>query len=128
MHELGLCEGVLESVRRRAQGRAVNRVRLRAGVRHAVDPESMAQVFLLVAEGTEAAGATVDVIAVPMSMHCRGCGYRGETADPLALCPRCASDLVDLSGGDELVLESVEYAAPATEPGTDPAPARPGVD
>jgi Zn finger protein HypA/HybF involved in hydrogenase expression len=48
MHEFGLAEGVLETVRRRAAGRPVSRVRVRAGVRHGVDADSMAQAFQFV--------------------------------------------------------------------------------
>jgi hydrogenase nickel incorporation protein HypA/HybF len=109
VHELGLCEGVLETVRRRAAGRTVRRVRVRAGVRHAVDPESMSQAFALVAEGTEAAGASVDVVTVPARLTCRACGASADTADLLAVCPRCHGVDVELRGGDELVLESIEY-------------------
>ena len=56
MHEYGLAEGVLASVRQRADGRKVAGLRVRFGVRHAVDEESLAQAFSFVAEGTEAAG------------------------------------------------------------------------
>ena len=65
VHEFGLCEGVLETVRTRAAGRPVTGIRVRCGVRHAVDPESMAQAFGFVAAGTEADGAAVEVVTVP---------------------------------------------------------------
>jgi hydrogenase nickel incorporation protein HypA/HybF len=109
MHEFGLAEGVLETVRQRAAGRTVRRVRLRAGVRHGVDEESMAQAFSFVAAGTEADGAVLDLVSVPLRLTCPDCGYTADTFDVLAACPRCDSDAVDLSGGDELVLESLEY-------------------
>ncbi len=112
MHEFGLCEGVLESVQTRAGGRPVAGIRVRCGVRHAVDPDAMAQAFSLVAAGTEAAGAAVEVVTVPATVTCRDCGTASETADLLAVCPRCHSTSVELSGGDELVLESVRYATP----------------
>jgi hydrogenase nickel incorporation protein HypA/HybF len=109
MHEFGLCEGVLDAVRARAAGREVARIRVRFGVRHAVDQESMSLAFETVAAGTEAAGATVDLVTVPASIGCRGCGFAGETTDLLAVCPRCASADVELSGGDEMTLESVTF-------------------
>ena len=115
MHEFGLCEGVLDAVRRRAAGRRVTGVRVRFGVRHAVDEESLAQAFSMMAEGTEAAGAAVELVTVPATIVCPDCGLRGETTDLLAICPRCASTRVQISGGDEMVLESITYAAaPAT--------------
>ena len=36
LHELGLCEGVLQAVERRAAGRRVTRVRVRVGAQHRV--------------------------------------------------------------------------------------------
>jgi len=111
MHEFGLCEGVLDAVRQRAGGRRVTGVRVRFGVRHAVDEESLAQAFSMMAEGTEAAGAAVELVTVPAIIVCPDCGFSGETTDLLATCPRCASTDVRISGGDEMVLESVTYAA-----------------
>lgn len=75
-----------------------------------MDPESMAQAFSFVAAGTEADGAAVEVVTVPVTVHCRGCGTASESNDVLARCPHCAGSDVDISGGDELVLESVSYA------------------
>lgn len=113
MHEFGLCEGVLEAVQKRAAGRPVTGIRVRCGVRHAVDPESMAQAFGFVAAGTEADGASVEVVTVPATVTCRRCGSATQSTDQLALCPRCGSADVEVDGGDELTLESVSYASPA---------------
>ena len=109
MHEYGLCESVLETVRQRAGGRKVAGIRVRFGVRHAVDEESLAQAFGFVADGTEAADAAVELVTVPATITCRDCGFSGETTDLLAVCPRCAGDNVDITGGDEMVLESITY-------------------
>ena len=112
MHEFGLCEGVLDAVHQRARGRQVAAIRVRFGVRHAVDSESLAQAFTMMAEGTEAAGATVDLVTVPAAIACPDCGFSGETADLLAVCPRCGAADIQISGGDEMMLESIRYAAP----------------
>ena len=109
MHEFGLSEGVLATVRQRAAGRRVAGIRVRFGVRHAVDAESLAQAFGMIAEGTEAAGAAVELVTVPASVACVGCGFAGETTDMLAACPRCGGEDVEITGGDEMTLESVTY-------------------
>jgi hydrogenase nickel incorporation protein HypA/HybF len=111
VHEFGLASGVLDAVRNRAAGRPVRHIRLRAGVRHGIDTASMAQAFEYVAKGTEAEGATVDVVAVPARLTCRSCGESSDSYDVLACCPRCDAGTVDLAGGDEFVLESLTYAA-----------------
>jgi hydrogenase nickel incorporation protein HypA/HybF len=109
VHEIGLCEGVLETVLRRSGGRAVRGIRLRAGIRHGIDNESMTQAFSMVAQGTEADGAVIDLVTVPALLTCPRCGAASETTDTLAVCPACGNDAVRISGGDELVLESIEY-------------------
>ena len=109
MHEYGLAEGVLASVRQRAGGRKVAALRVRFGVRHAVDEESLAQAFGFVAEGTEAAGAAVRLVTVPATLTCRDCGFTGDTTDVLAACPQCDGDDAEITGGDEMTLESITY-------------------
>ena len=74
-----------------------------------MDAESLAQAFGVVAERTEAAGDAVGLVTVPATLTCRNCGHTGETIDLLAVCPRCESDGVKLTGGDEMVLESITY-------------------
>jgi hydrogenase nickel incorporation protein HypA/HybF len=113
MHEIGLCEGILESVERRAAGRPVTRVRVRAGALHRVDPESMAFGFGLVSAGTIADGAHLDLEVIPATVTCGDCGAAAETTDPYEVCRTCGSTDVRLSGGDELTLESLTYAGSA---------------
>jgi hydrogenase nickel incorporation protein HypA/HybF len=115
VHEIGLCEGVLDAVERRAAGRRVRSVTVRAGALHRVVPESMETAFALVAAGTVADGAQVRLVLVPVQVRCRSCGLETEAADPLAVCSRCGGTDLDLSGGDELVLESLELAEQEAE-------------
>ncbi len=120
MHEFGLCEGVVDAVVRRARGREVREVTVRAGVRQRLVPESMQHAFTTVATGTVAAGATVRLETVPVDVACRACHARVESLDPLAVCPACGSEDVDVTGGDELTLVSLRMRA-----GDDPgSPAR----
>ena len=107
MHELGLCEGVLEAVERRAAGRRVTRVRVRVGAQHRVVSSAFDQSFALVAEGTVADGAAVDLVVVPVRARCRDCGNEAEATDVLAICPACGGLDVETTGGDELILEAI---------------------
>jgi hydrogenase nickel incorporation protein HypA/HybF len=116
MHEYGLAEGVLATVRQRAVGRKVAGIRVRFGVKHAVDEESLAQAFGFVADGTEAEGASVQLVTVPATLTCLDCGLTAETTDVLATCPGCAGENVEITGGDEMTLESITYE-PATTGG-----------
>ncbi|GAA3667952.1 hydrogenase maturation nickel metallochaperone HypA [Nonomuraea antimicrobica] len=109
MHEIGLCEGLVELIHRQAAGRRVASARVRVGARHAVAEEAFGQAFTLAARGTAAQDAVVDLVITPVTVECRTCGRESESTDVLAACPRCESGDVGVSGGDELVLESVWF-------------------
>ncbi|WP_433236680.1 hydrogenase maturation nickel metallochaperone HypA [Streptosporangium sp. CA-135522] len=110
MHEFGIAEAVLDAVERRAEGRRVKRVRVRAGALLRITGPALDQAFALVSPGTVADGATVDLVVVPAQLICRSCGRREETSDALAVCGGCGSTDIDLQGGDGLVLESIRMA------------------
>lgn len=60
MHELSICEGVLDVVLEAAQERPVRRVQVAIGRDWAVSPESFDQSFQVAAQDTNAAGALVE--------------------------------------------------------------------
>ena len=107
-----MCEGIIEAVERRAAGRRVTGVRVRVGARHRVVGPSLDQAFELVAAGTVAEGAAVDLVVVPVTLGCRDCGHQAESQEPLAACPACGGTDLEMDGGDELVLESIALAVP----------------
>ncbi|MEV0387034.1 hydrogenase maturation nickel metallochaperone HypA [Nonomuraea sp. NPDC050643] len=115
MHEIGLCEGLVELIHRQAAGRRVAAARIRVGARHAVLDEAFGQAFTLAAEGTAAQGAEIDLVITPLTVECRSCGVLSESLDVLAACSYCQAGDVVLRGGDELVLESVWFGEEAAD-------------
>jgi hydrogenase nickel incorporation protein HypA/HybF len=109
MHELGYCQSVVDAVERRAAGRPVARIGVRVGAMHRVVAEAFQQSFQLVAAGGVAADAVTEVVTVPMQASCPSCGARFSSVDSAPACPECGSPVVDTQGGDELVLEWIEY-------------------
>ena len=110
MHELGLCESILDAVERRAAGRRVTGVRVRVGALHAVVEPALDAAFALVAEGSVADGAAVDLVVVPVVVRCAACGASTESPELVPACPRCGATRIDVTGGDDLVLESISLA------------------
>jgi hydrogenase nickel incorporation protein HypA/HybF len=110
MHEIGYCEAVLDAVERRAEGRRVARLGVRVGALHRIVPAAFEQSFQLVAAGGVADSASTEVTIVASRAGCRACGDRFETADASPACPACGALDVTVEGGDELVLEWIEYA------------------
>ena len=111
MHEFGLCDGIVEAVQRRAAGRPVARVRVRVGTLHRVVEAAFQQAFAHAAEGTEAEHAAVELVVIPVSATCLGCGDVVEANDIIAVCPKCGGTNLDFIAGEELILESIEYEA-----------------
>ena len=121
MHEMDCCQGVLEAVERRAAGRAVARLGVRIGAVHRIEPDVFGRSFRLLAAGGPAEDAVTEVVVVPVAGHCLGCRTDFATADPAPSCPGCGSLDVVVDGGDEIVLEWLEYV----DTGADPEPALP---
>jgi len=109
MHELGLCSSIVDAVERRAGVREVAAVRVRVGRLHHVHPEAFEQSFAVAAMGTVAATAEAQLILLPVRARCIGCETTWECDEVPVGCPRCGSVDVEVVGGDELMLESIEY-------------------
>jgi hydrogenase nickel incorporation protein HypA/HybF len=112
VHEAGFCHGVLHAVESRAAGRPVARIGVRLGSLHRIVPAAFEQSFQMMAAGGVADGATTEVTVVPARGGCGSCGQEFTTPDPPVACPHCGSFEVRCSGGDELLLEWIEYRAP----------------
>jgi hydrogenase nickel incorporation protein HypA/HybF len=116
MHEFHLMTQVVKAVETELQGVAqakslVVRVKIRASS-HLLAQESsiLHTAFALAAQGTKAAGATLEIIAVPGDAWCPRCKIELAAMGVDGVCPTCGG--VILSGPDapemvvhELVVE-----------------------
>ena len=109
MHELGLCSSIVDAIEARAGERPVAHVRVRVGRLHHVHPEAFGQSFSVAAMGTVAEDAAAELVLLPVRAHCRGCDTTWECEEVPLACRRCESVNIELVGGDELMLESIEY-------------------
>ena len=120
MHEMGLAEGVLAVALDVAGPSSVQAIRVRIGDRQAVVPDSFEFCFRLVAEGTAAADARLELEAIAISLSCATCGSARDGATAAGPCPACGGTRVEATGGDELTVSAVQlgdgewvYAPPA---------------
>jgi hydrogenase nickel incorporation protein HypA/HybF len=115
VHEMSYCESVVEAVERRAGNRPVARIGVRIGTVHRVVPGAFQQSFEMAAAGGVAAGATTDLVTVPVSAICRTCRTSFFADEPSPPCSNCGSLDVFAEGGDEVILEWIEYH-PSADP------------
>jgi len=107
VHELAITQSVVDAVCERAAGRIVRSVKVRVGALTAVVPEAMRFCFELVAEGTVAEAARLDIEQRAGAAHCRGCDRDIVLPDLVLLCP-CGSADLRVTAGRELQVVSME--------------------
>jgi hydrogenase nickel incorporation protein HypA/HybF len=117
VHELGLCEAIVGAVEKRAGDREVARVTVQVGRLHHVHPEAFEQSFAIAAMGGVAGDARAELVLLPVRSRCETCGAVAEGDEIPLACGSCGGVDIELTGGNELLLESIEYRAPAPSGG-----------
>jgi hydrogenase nickel incorporation protein HypA/HybF len=119
---MALCDSIYTIVEGARDGRPVERVNLRVGALRQVVPETLVYCWGLLTECTPLVGSRLEVETVPVTLDCRDCQARTVITDVLMLsCGGCAGSHVDVVGGEELLVESLELgdrtaAPPAEQP------------
>ena len=111
MHELSLAQAVWQQVLDEMQRRPGTRllaVHVAVGSLSGADPESLDFALQLVAADSDWPGAAVHIRSEPLALRCRACGRAFETRKFELACPTCASLDVEVTGGRDLRLESLE--------------------
>ncbi len=107
MHELALVGRVVAAVASRVRPARVARVRLQIGKLAGVLPETVQFCFAICTRGTALDGAALEINEVRGRGRCRRCGADVTMETFLDPC-RCGSPEVDVVGGKELRIETVE--------------------
>lgn len=108
MHELALCEAIVDTVTRYADGQQVQRVEVRIGYFRQVVPDSLQFSWELLTDGTSLAGTALVIDHVPAVLSCRGCGQESTLDAPILLCGSCDSSDVTLITGEEFMIAAIE--------------------
>ena len=108
MHELSIAESVVQVASRHAEGRRVTKVYLKVGHLRQVVPSALAFSFELVAEGTPAEGAELEIQEVPATGQCRDCETESRLPGFPLQCRSCGSCDLRIVEGEELLVESLE--------------------
>ena len=122
MHELAICQALLDEVGRIVQERRAERVaavRVRCGALAGVEPGLLERAYEVARAGTPAEDAILTIERSPVRVYCPRCDSESEVAPQRLLCGSCGDWRTEVVSGDELLLMSVELVT------TDGA--RPGV-
>ena len=111
MHEMSLCEGVLQILESEAGKQGFNRVKavwLEIGELSSVEPEAMLFSFDAVTRDSLADGATLNIIRVPGQAWCMQCSKSVNVKQRFDACPDCGSYQLQVTGGDEMKIKELE--------------------
>jgi hydrogenase nickel incorporation protein HypA/HybF len=107
MHELGITQTMIAIALEQAGGAKVRRIILEVGKLAAVLPEAMQFCFVACRNGTDLAGASLEIIEIPGLGRCRQCGTEIPLEYPFGVCP-CGSTDLDVIQGEELRIKELE--------------------
>ncbi len=109
MHELSITEGILKIATEAAAGRPITTIHLVVGELSSIVDDSVQFYFDMLSKGTVAEGASLDFQRRPATIMCWDCGRSSEVRAPLpAACPHCGGTKLQVTGGRELRVESIE--------------------
>lgn len=109
MHELSLCGAIYEIADRLAAGREVSVIHLQVGGLRQVIPDTLTYCWTMVCEETPLAGSQLDVDYRPVTLRCQLCGHdTTASGGPLLMCRSCGASDVSVTGGEELLVTSLD--------------------
>jgi len=115
MHELSICQALLdqvEAIAREHGATRVERVLLKVGPLSGVEPALLRNAYPLAAAGTVAEHSELVIEPTPVRVRCTDCGAESNTAPNRLLCDRCGGWKTRLISGDELLLANLELTIP----------------
>jgi len=112
MHELPVTEGILSTALEAARQNKAARITdiyLVIGDMTSIVDDSVQFYFDLLSKDTIAAGAALHFERQPAQGICWDCNHKFEASPPLTpLCPVCGSARMQITGGREFYVDSIE--------------------
>jgi hydrogenase nickel incorporation protein HypA/HybF len=111
MHEMSLCEGILQVIQSEAQKQGFEKVKsvwLEIGDLAGVEIEAMEFCFDAVTRNSLADGAQLNIINVPGLAWCMQCNKNVSVKQRFDECPECGSYQLQVTSGDEMRIKELE--------------------
>jgi len=111
MHEMSLCEGILQIIEDQAKVQKFNRVLnvwVEIGDLAGVEIESLLFSFDAVTRNSIAEGAKLNIIKLPSNAWCMMCSKTISIKQRYDECPDCGSYQLQVTSGDEMKIKELE--------------------
>lgn len=116
MHEMSVCVALLEQVEQVAserRGAKVTRIVIRLGPLAGIESQLLLRSYPIAAAGTIAENAELEIDATDVVVRCTQCGCESTVAPNRLLCGECGDFRTRIVGGDEMILQSIEFFSAA---------------
>ena len=110
MHELSLCESVLQILEQQAEVQHYTKVKtvwLEIGALSGVEVDAMRFSFEVVMQGSIADGARLEIVETPGQAWCLPCGQNVPVQHLYDECPLCGSYQLQVNGGDQMRIKEL---------------------
>jgi len=111
MHELGITESIVNIAvdkAKEAQASKITKINLVIGELSGFVPDCIEFYFDFLSKDSIAEGAVLHFESSPAQFRCRSCSTVFCPQDTIWTCPKCQSQSVEITGGRELYIESIE--------------------
>ena len=111
MHEMALCESILQILEDQARVQQYHKVKtvcLEIGALAGVELDALRFGFEVVTRDTLADGAALEIIHVPGTAWCLQCAQTVTVNARFDPCPRCGGYQIQISGGDDMRIKELE--------------------
>ncbi|MBN1368481.1 MAG: hydrogenase maturation nickel metallochaperone HypA [Dehalococcoidales bacterium] len=111
MHELSITQSMFDLVleqAKQASAQKVVSINLVIGEMTGVVGDSVQFYLELLSKGTIAEEAKLNIKSVPAKAKCQRCSKEFDLPEYEWTCPECKGDGLEITGGTELFLESIE--------------------
>ena len=111
MHEMSVTMSLLDLVldeATKAGARKIVGVNIVIGQMTGIIDHYVQANFELLSQDTPAEGASLSFRNIPRQARCRHCAHKFQPSDLEWSCPRCPSSEIEITGGSELYVESIE--------------------
>ena len=111
MHEMSLCESVLQVLEQQAAVQQYSKVKtvwLEIGALAGVEIEALRFSFDIVVQGSLADHAHLEIIEVPGQAWCMPCSRNVVVQHLYDLCPHCGSHQLQVNSGDQMRIKELE--------------------
>lgn len=111
MHEMSLCEGVIQIIEEQATEQNFSKVKsvcLEVGQLAGVEIEALKFCFEVVCRGTIANDAKLEIEKLAGQAWCLQCANAIQVTERYAACEKCGSYQLQITGGDEMRVKELE--------------------